>query len=180
MLADYLSRLPATANEPIIAAFDPFQTDLAELQREEPFAQNILYFGKHNQWPPHLSKIEANLHADLLKKMFHDKEGILWVQLTDYKYPRMALLLPRKYQKEALCEAHNSIFGSHDAILKTYIKISSSYYWPGLYHDIKMHIQTCLTCQQRKKQHRSQPHFSHYQSQNDQTGGSMLTYSGLC
>jgi hypothetical protein len=36
-----------------------------------------------------------------------------------------ALLLPRKYQKEALCDAHNSIFGGHDANLKTYMKISS-------------------------------------------------------
>jgi hypothetical protein len=83
--------------------------------------------------------------------MFHDKEGILWARLTDYKYPRTALLLPKKYQKEALCEAHNSFFGGHDANLKTYMKISSSYYWPGLYQDIKMHIQTCLTCQQRKR-----------------------------
>jgi hypothetical protein len=151
MPAGYLSRLPATASELIIATFDPFQTDLAKLQREEPFAQNILYFGKHNQWPPHLSKMEANSHDDLLKKMFHDKEGILWVRLTDYKYPRTALLLPQKYQKEALCKAHNSIFGGHNATLKTYIKISSSYYWPGLYQDIKMHVQTCLTCQQRQK-----------------------------
>jgi hypothetical protein len=36
MPADYLSRLPATTNKPIIAAFDPFKTNLAELQREEP------------------------------------------------------------------------------------------------------------------------------------------------
>jgi hypothetical protein len=42
--------------------------------------------------------------------------------------PRMALLLPQKYQKEALCEAHNSIFGGPNSTLKTYIKISSSYY----------------------------------------------------
>jgi hypothetical protein len=61
MPADYLSRLLATTNEPIIAAFDPFQTDLAELQRE--YAQNMLYFGKHNRWPDHLSKSEANYHA---------------------------------------------------------------------------------------------------------------------
>jgi len=51
--------------------------------------------------------------------MFHDKEGLLWVRLTDYSYPRMALLLPTRYQKEALCEAHNSIFGGHNATLKT-------------------------------------------------------------
>ncbi len=124
---DYLSRLPATTNQPIIAAFDPFLTDLAELQREEPFAQNILYFGKPNWWPSHLSKSDANYHADLLKKIFHDKESILLVRLTDYKYPRTALLLRRKYQKEALCEAHNSIFSGHDANQKTYMKISSSY-----------------------------------------------------
>jgi hypothetical protein len=90
MPADYLSRLPATANEPVMAALDPFQTDLAELQREEPFAQNMLYFAKHNLWPDHLCKFEVNYHADLLKRMFYDKEGILWVRLTDYKYPRTA------------------------------------------------------------------------------------------
>ncbi len=79
MPANYLSRLPAMTNEPVVAPFDPFQTDLAELQHEEPFAKNILYFGKHNQWPPHLSRMGANSHAELFKKIFHDKEGILWV-----------------------------------------------------------------------------------------------------
>jgi hypothetical protein len=82
--------------------------------------------------------------------MFQDKDGLLWVILTDYKYPRTALLLPKKYQKEALCEAHNSIFGSHDATLKMYVKVRSSYYWLGIYSDIKTHVQTCLTCQQQK------------------------------
>jgi len=177
---NYLSRLPATTSEPIIAAFDPFQTNLAELQREEPFTQNILYYGKHNQWLPHLPNTEANYHADLLKKIFHDKEGILWVRLTNYKYPRTALILPRKYQKEALCEAHNSIFSSHDANLKIYMKISSSYYWPGLYQDIKMHVQTCLTCQQRKRATTRRLHYSRCQYQRDRTGESMPTYSGRC
>jgi len=31
------------------------------------------------------------------------------------------------------------------------MKISSSYYWPGLFKDVKTHVQTCLTCQQRKR-----------------------------
>ncbi len=88
----------------------------------------MFYLDKHHRWPDHLSKSEANYHADLMKRIFHDKDRILWVRLTDYKYPRTALLLPKKYQKEALCEAHNSIFGGHDANLKTYMKISSSYY----------------------------------------------------
>jgi hypothetical protein len=76
--------------------------------------------------------------------MFHDKDGLLWIRLTDYNYPWTALLLPSQYQKEALCKAHNSIFAN----LKTYIKIMSSYYWPGIYQDGKKHVQTCLTCKQ--------------------------------
>jgi hypothetical protein len=149
--ANYLSRFQATTNDPVIATFDPFQSGLAELQREEEFAKNILHFGCTKQWPSHLSRKEVNSHRELQKKMFHNKEGLLWVRLTDYKYPRMALLLPRKYQKEALCEDHNTIFGGHDAMLKMYFKITSSYYWPGIYQDIKMHVQTCLTCQQQKQ-----------------------------
>jgi hypothetical protein len=180
MLADYLSRLPATTSEPIIAAFNPFQTDLAEVQREEPFAQNILYYGKHNQWPPHLSKTEANYHADLLTKIFHDKEGILWVRLTDYKYPRRALLLPQKYQKEALCEANNSIFGGHDANLKTYMKISSSCYCQVSTKISKCTYKPASPASRGKEQRPSRLHYSHCEYQKDRIGGSMLTYSGQC
>jgi hypothetical protein len=39
---DYLSRLLATTSDPVIAAFDPFQPRLAELQREEESLKNIL------------------------------------------------------------------------------------------------------------------------------------------
>jgi hypothetical protein len=83
MPADYLSRLPAStqesANDPVITAFDPFQMDLPDLQREESYITNMLYYGKHNRWPDHLSKSEANYHADLLKRIFQDRDRILWV-----------------------------------------------------------------------------------------------------
>jgi hypothetical protein len=151
MPADYLSWLPTTNNDPIITAFGPFQPGLAELQREEEYAQNILKYSRTKKWPNHLYKKDANSHLKHFKKMFHNKEGLLWVRLTDNNYPRTALLLPKKYQKEALCKAHNSIFGGHDATLKTYIKIMSSYYWPGIYQEVKMHVQTCLICQQQKQ-----------------------------
>jgi hypothetical protein len=51
MPADYLSQLPATTRDPVISAFNPFQSGLAELQREEDFAKNILYFRCTKQWP---------------------------------------------------------------------------------------------------------------------------------
>ena len=50
-----------------------------------------------------------------------------------------------------MCEAHNSILAGHDAITKTYMRITDSYTWPGIKADIKAHIDSCVQCQVRKK-----------------------------
>jgi RNase H-like domain found in reverse transcriptase len=71
MPADYLSRLPAStsdsSNKEVIAAFDPFQTDLPDLQRKESYIQNMLYYCKQHKWPEHMSRSEANYTDDLLR-----------------------------------------------------------------------------------------------------------------
>ncbi len=83
MPADYLSRLRAGDTDPVITAFDPFQPGLGDLQKNEDFVKNIRHWGRTKQWPNHLSKKDANSHADLIRKMFHNKDGILWVRLED-------------------------------------------------------------------------------------------------
>ena len=50
-----------------------------------------------------------------------------------------------------MCNAHGSILSGHDALTKTYIRISSSYFWPATKTDIQNHLDSCLQCQQRKK-----------------------------
>ncbi len=76
---------------------------------------------------------------------------MVWVRLSDFNYPRTALYLPSRYRKEAMCEAHDSIVGGHNATHKTYLKISTSYFWPKMRQDIERHQNFCLRCQQRKK-----------------------------
>jgi transposase InsO family protein len=109
------------------------------------------HFRVHKKWLTQISKQEANYLQTLAPKLFQDHNKIVWVRLSDYKYPRTALYLPQKYRKMALCEAHNNQFGGHNAALKTYIRISSSYYWPKIYSDVLNHTKSCLRCQQRKK-----------------------------
>ena len=94
--ADYLSRLTATSNDSVVAAFDPFQPGLDELQWEEEYVQKILTFYQIKQWRNHLSKKDINQNLELIKKMFKDKEGILWIWLTDYNYPWTTLLQPKQ------------------------------------------------------------------------------------
>jgi IS30 family transposase len=50
-----------------------------------------------------------------------------------------------------MCEAHDGIFGGHNATHKTYLKISTSYFWPKMIQDIEKHKNFCLSCQQWKK-----------------------------
>jgi transposase InsO family protein len=87
----------------------------------------------------------------MINKLFQEKNKVVWVRLNNFKYPRMALYLPTRYRKEAMCEAHDSILGGHNAAHKTYLKISTSYFWLKMRQDLEHHQNFCLRCQQRKK-----------------------------
>jgi len=152
MPADYLSRLPG-AKETVasISAFDPFQADLYDLQMQDEVLQGIQTFQNTNQWPQTIPKQDHAYFTTMINKLFQDKNKVVWVRLSDFNYPRMALYLPSRYRKEAMCEAHNSIVGGHNATHKTYLKISTSYFWPKMRQDIEHHHSFCLRWQQRKK-----------------------------
>jgi hypothetical protein len=152
MPADYLSRLHAFEIDKIdqIAAFDPFQPNLKDLQLKDQDLQAIFLYIKNGSWLPHLTKQQIKLLAPLAQKVFFDKNNLVWIRLDDYKYPRTALWLPEFYRKEALCESHNHLFAGHNAAQKTYIKLTTSYYWPNAYSHVLKHTQTCLRCQQCK------------------------------
>jgi hypothetical protein len=165
MPADYLSRLPsansATIAE-IIQCFDPFQPNLIELQKADVDLLRMNHFRVHGQWQPDVPKARAIYLQNLTIKLFQDAHHVVWIRLDDYKYPSTAYL-PEKYCKMSLCEAHNHQLGGHNAALKTYIWISSSFYWPKLWSDIPNHTKTCLQCQQQKNLQTSLLHFNHFQ-----------------
>jgi hypothetical protein len=137
MPAEYLSRLPgAKENIASVSTFDPFQVDLYKLQMQDKILQGIQTFRNTNQWPPTIPKQDQAYYTAMIEKLFQDKNKIVWVGLNKFIYPRTLLYLPTKYRKEAMCEAHNSILGGHNVAHKTYIKISTSYFWPKIRQDI--------------------------------------------
>ena len=69
--------------------------------------------------------------------IFFTRNGLIWIRLTDFERQRVALYLPMKFWKRAMCEAHGEQLAGHDALAKTYIRISDSYFWPGMKLDIK-------------------------------------------
>jgi hypothetical protein len=88
--------------------------------------------------------------AVLAPNVFLDDHKLAWIRLEDYNYPKTAPWVPEYNRKEAIWEAHDKIFACHNAAQKSYIKLSTSYFWPNVYPHILKHTQTCFKCQQHK------------------------------
>jgi hypothetical protein len=108
------------------------------------------HFQTKGEWLTHITKADGNYLQNLAAKLYQDANKVVWIRLDDYKYLQTALFLPEKFQKMALCKAHNHQFCGHNIALKTYIRLTSSYYWPRIYSNILPHTKTCRHCQQRK------------------------------
>jgi hypothetical protein len=150
MPADYLSRNVIAALNDATVSIDPFTPDLHSLQAKDPELIKIQYFLKNRKWPLNTSKSEIRRLLPITTS-FVNENNTIWVRLIDHDYPRTALFLPQIYRKRVICNAHGSILSGHDALTKTYIRISSSYFWPTIKTDIQAHLDSCLQCQQRKK-----------------------------
>jgi hypothetical protein len=119
MPADYLSRFPGAKDTiACITAFDPLQADLTTYRCKTMHSRCSRPSEQKNEWPPHFSKQDQAYYKLLAERVFQYKNKVVWVQLNDFKYPRTALYLPSRYRKEAMCEAHDKIFGGHNAAHK--------------------------------------------------------------
>jgi hypothetical protein len=150
MPADYLSRYTIAALNEFTPQVDPFTPDLQALQAKDPDLVKIQYFFSNGKWPMNTTKAEIRRLLPITTNFVNEKNTI-WVRLNDHDYPRVALFLPQVFRKKAICQAHGSLLSGHDALDKTYIRLTSSFFWPTVKTDIQKHIDSCLQCQQRKK-----------------------------
>lgn len=60
---------------------------------------------------------------------------------------RYQIVIPKTYQPEVLSLAHETPLSGHLGINKTYQKIITHFYWPGIRKDVVEFCKTCHTCQ---------------------------------
>lgn len=70
--------------------------------------------------------------------------------------PQPRLILPtRRFQEAVLTMMHDSPYGGHFGIKRTYAKIALRYYWRGMADDVAAWIAACPHCQQAKARRRN-------------------------
>jgi len=58
-----------------------------------------------------------------------------------FQIPKYGIIPTGSYRNEAMCKAHDGIFGGHNAVHKTYLKISTSYFWAKMRQDFERHFK---------------------------------------
>ena len=78
---------------------------------------------------------------------FFVKKGLLY---REYTFPKIdhgqvftQLVVPQKFRNNVMVLAHDSILGGHLGAKKTYDKIATQFYWPGIYGDV---VHFCCSC----------------------------------
>nr|KYP64598.1 Transposon Ty3-G Gag-Pol polyprotein [Cajanus cajan] len=129
LAADALSR-PETETPSLFHVSSPIPSFISEWQK---YYQTT----GRNMVEQILGKVET-------KEIFTFKNGLLYFQdrlfVPDYENCRQQLLH----------EFHCTPVAGHSGLKTTVCRLSSSFYWPGLYADTKQFICSCPQCQQNK------------------------------
>ena len=94
----------------------------------------------------------SHLRRNPLNSSFVLRDAILYRLINPSKSHTtkvQAVHLPSSMIQSLLSACHDDpMIGSHFSLDRTYDKMKLHYWWPGMKHSIKKHIQSCLRCQQ--------------------------------
>lgn len=118
--------------------------DLPSLQRADAYCRPIMDYLDGRVPPPNsrarrqLAKFQL-LHGALYRQNYHPN-GSKWVPVV-----------PRPLQRRILEEYHDAATAGHLGFTKTYERIRSRYFWPGLSTAVAKYVRSCASCQHRKR-----------------------------
>lgn len=81
--------------------------------------------------------IKFYVKSDVLYRQYKDRNGRVCEQLV----------VPEKYRKDLLELSHGNSWSGHLGIRKTKARLTTEYYWPGIWKDVENWVKSCDTCQ---------------------------------
>ena len=90
---------------------------------------------------------QSSFHSDELRSLTMENDLLYY---TTHANKRKCLVVPQSHRLDILKMYHDRPLSGHRGVMPTYKKISLLYYWPELHHDVKMYVNSCLKCAERK------------------------------
>ena len=131
---DKESRGIADLNDQVLD-FNLSYTELAALQKEDDSLKK--YFTLVNQ-EPKITK--SGMHS------FEIRNDILVRLFKSDRYSLVQVMIPKPLRAKILSLGHDMPFSAHMGINRTLIRVTSSFYWPGVTADIKKFCKSCTVC----------------------------------
>jgi len=78
---------------------------------------------------------------------FEVKDTLLWRIREDQKRQVKQLAVPSGLRDNVMSLGHDSIMSGHQGIKKTYDRITTEFYWPGIHADVQRYCHSCDICQ---------------------------------
>ena len=129
---------------------------LREAQAADPESRSLLDWLKHSGWP---EKNELDAQSPSLKNYISLKrelfirDGVLFLrnQREEGVAESFRLVVPRNLRSQILELYHNSIYGGHMGVEKTYDRVRKKFHWYAMKKDVRIYIQKCLACEEHKR-----------------------------
>lgn len=133
-LMDSSERTKFECEEPEIDESDfVIPSELGQLQKEDVTLAKC--FGKVSE--------DATV-SSLYGETFRLKQGLLYRQSEE---EGLQLVVPKAQRRKVLELSHSIPWSGHMGFMKTLMRVSKRFYWPGMYTEVKEYCKTCPECQ---------------------------------
>lgn len=146
--ADALSRLPIVIAEEVNnLSIGNHQAGIEQMQEADPEWAALIRYLKSRVLPDNPSEAKAlvasepvyTLRVGILHRISQRKGG----HRTDES---LLFVVPRTLRSEILTTCHEHKFAGHFGTTKTFERVRSRYYWPGLYREVEHFVKECIAC----------------------------------
>lgn len=118
--------------------------DLGTLQREDTYCRTLIDRLSGSSEPPN-SRLRRQL----------DKFKLIQGVLHRYNYHpsgnKWVPVMPRSLHSTILAALHDDATAGHLGFYKTYDRVRSRFFWPGLSTSVARYVASCTACQRRKR-----------------------------
>ena len=157
-VADALSRnaVDAFVTDEEASAFSAAlgkNVNIQDMQAQDPLCRAILANLTGTPVDPTLQEVKKSAVPYSPYCSIH--EGVLVIfQHTKAHSTRPLIVLPERFKRDVIKQAHCHRFAGHQSAYKTTFRILERFWWPTLSMDVKEYCSACISCQMAQNPHK--------------------------